>query len=46
MPDEARQPSMMIDMVPIHTELLSFERWEKGLDIMVPFCSYAERHLF
>jgi hypothetical protein len=42
-PDDARQPSMQIDMVPIHTKPgKGFERWEKGL-VYLCLSACAER---
>lgn len=35
-----------IEMVPIHTKPKSFERWEKGLYFMMPFCPCRKAFYF
>jgi hypothetical protein len=35
-----------IEMVPIHTKLQGFGRWEKGLYLLMPFCPCGKAFLF
>lgn len=45
MPDEARQPSMLIEMVPIHTKRMLWKMGERII-LMMPFCLCREAFYF